>query len=133
MSEHKNDPPLDTLRDGSVNIKLWRVDSKNGPFPSATIGNTYQDRQSGALQESRSFSHTDLLKLEKLLPKAQDEMAQWKEYFRMRAQQPELPQLQQAEDARKDSMAQKRDAAMRNAKPGTRRRSRAKSREPEAR
>ena len=45
MSEDKKQAPLKTLRDGAVVIKLWQQNSKNGPFVTASIGNTYKDPQ----------------------------------------------------------------------------------------
>lgn len=112
MSKQKNDPPLDTLRDGSVNIKLWRKESQRGPFPTASIGNTYKDPESGEFKDSRSFSDTDLLKLEKMLPEAHKEMTLWKEHFRAQEREAQHSNV----EAEPQTMAQKRDAAFAKAK-----------------
>jgi len=82
MSEEKKQAPLKTLRDGAVVIKLWQQNSKNGPFVTASIGNTYKDPKTGEFKESRSFSETDLLKLQELVPEARKEAMLWREHLK---------------------------------------------------
>jgi len=129
MSENEQQPPLQTVRDGSVNIKLWRQDSKRGPFVTASIGNTYKDRKTGEYGESRSFSATDILKLQVLLPEAHGQMALWRDYFRKldREENPSLSEKPKSvierdavlskPEAELQNMAAKRDAVMSNAAP----------------
>ena len=110
MSEHKNDPPLQTLRDGAVVVKLWRQESKNGPFVSATLGRTYKDEQTGEYGESRSLSGTDLLKAHALMLEAHKEAVLWRAHFRETEPQSDTlePEL---------GLERERDAVMENAKP----------------
>lgn len=95
MSDQTPQPPVQTLRDGPVVAKLWRHDSKNGPFISVTLGRTYQDEQSGEYRESRSLSGSDVLKGHALLLESHREIGKWKEYFkeqqRLQDPQAELP------------------------------------------
>ena len=110
MSEHKNDPPLQTLRDGAVVVKLWRQESKNGPFVSATVGRTYRNEETGEYGESRSLSGTDLLKAHALMLEAHKECVLWREHFRETEPQQNTP-------APETGLERQRDAAMAGAKP----------------
>ena len=123
MSEQKNAPPLQTLRDGAVVVKLWRQESKNGPFVSATIGRTYRNEETGEYGESRSLSGTDLLKAHTLMLEAHKEAVLWREHFREVERQEGSP-----EPARE--MEAERDTAMANARP-RKRPARPKERSPE--
>lgn len=91
MSEDQKRPPIKTLRDGAVVVKLWRQEGRDGPFVSATLGRTYQDKSTGEYRESRSLSSTDVLKGQALLQEAHREMAKEREQFRETAarQQPQ--------------------------------------------
>jgi len=123
-----NSGPIQTLRDGAVVVKLWLQESKNGPFVTATLGRTYQDRQSGEYRESRSLGGTDLLKAQALLGEANREMIQWREYYKAQKAQEQQAQQQQP-DGQKGSgqpsatassdLTAARDAALGNARTQT--------------
>ena len=152
MSEEiKNDPPLQTLRDGAVVAKIWRQESpEHGAFPSVTIGRTYKDKATGEYQESRSFSGTDVLKAQALLGEAHREAVKWRQYFREidrqkgapepeepeavaernAALQQQLPGSEAEPEANNPTMAQQRDAAMANAAPAEKGPGHERSREP---
>ena len=124
-NENPSQPPLQTFRDGSVSVKLWRQESADkGPFVTATIGRTYRDTASGEYREARSFSGTDLLKLQALLGEAHRESLKWREYFRETARDNPTPEpaqqnlhLEAAAGGQAQSVAAQRDAALANAAP----------------
>lgn len=98
MSEGHNEGPLQTIRDGAVVVKLWRHEGQNGSFVSATLGRTFQNKQTGEYGESRSLSGTDVLKAQALLIEANREMIRWRDFFREEAremgeEQAEMPGL----------------------------------------
>lgn len=131
--QQKGQPPLQTLRDGAVSVKLWRQESdEHGAFVSATIGRTYRDQATGEYRESRSLSGTDMLKAQALLGEAHREAVKWRQYFREteRERGPPEPErtgpvaerdaaTQPPPEAGNPSMAQQRDAAMANAPPAS--------------
>lgn len=114
-----NNGPIQTLRDGAITVKLWRQESRNGPFVTATLGRTYQDKQTQEFKESRSLSGSDVLKAQALLGEANREMIAWRKYFK--AEQEKLAQEQaearanQPKSAATD-MTAARDAALANAR-----------------
>ena len=131
MSEEKNAPPIQTLRDGDVFVKLWRQESeKNGPFVSVTVGRTYKDPQTNEYKEAHSFSGSKILKLEALLGEANKEQIKWRKYFRTTepvegTPEPNTPEavadrdaaLQEQSQSASPTMAEHRDTVMANAEP----------------
>lgn len=83
MSNHTQQkaPPIQTLRDGGVVVKLWEQQSQNGPFVTATLGRIYKDKQTGDFRESRSLSATDMEKAQKLMAEASQVMARWNDHY----------------------------------------------------
>lgn len=81
-TEQTNQPPIETIRDKAMVIKLWEHNGKNGPFVTATLGRTYKNEQTGEFGEARSFSREDLLKAGSLFHRANDAMLKWEEYYR---------------------------------------------------
>lgn len=61
--------PAKTLRDGTIKAAIWRNESENGPFFAVTFARTYKDGE-GKLQDTDSFSGTQLLQLARLADKA---------------------------------------------------------------
>ncbi|MDJ0685160.1 MAG: hypothetical protein QNJ84_10690 [Alphaproteobacteria bacterium] len=124
----KKDAPIQTLRDGAVVVKLWRQESEKGPFVSATLGRTYQDKRTGEYRESRSLGGGDVLKAQALLLEANREMVKWRDHFRdqqreqdrkqEQAQAVHAPQPEAAPQPHQD-LAAERDAALANAKQRT--------------
>lgn len=108
MSEDKKQAPIQTLRDGAVVVKLWQQDGKDGPFVTATLGRTFQDKATGEYGESRSLGGSDVLKGHALLLDAHREMGKWREYFKEAAVK-DAPQQEQG-------LVAQRDAAMAGAK-----------------
>ena len=108
----QNAGPIQTLRDGAVVVKLWRQESQNGPFVTATLGRTYQDKQTQEFKESRSLGGADVLKAQALLIEANREMVQWRRYFKeLQAQQAQVRPQTTPND-----MTTARDAALAGAK-----------------
>ena len=131
MSENKPQGPVQTLRDGAVFAKLWKTESKKGPFISVALGRTYKDEQSGELREAHTLSGSDILKGHALLLEANREAAKWREHFKdqRRAQdkqpdrQAELPmQSEQTQAApaegqpQQQGLAAQRDEVLAHAK-----------------
>lgn len=63
--------PEDTIRDGMVKASLWENEGEHGPFISVELAKTYRD-QDGELQDGKSFSLNDLLKIPGVVGKAYD-------------------------------------------------------------
>ncbi|SDG50889.1 hypothetical protein [Thalassobaculum litoreum] len=127
MSENQNQGPLQTLRDGAVFAKLWQQEGKNGPFVSVEVGRTYQDQQSGEYGVSRSFSGSDVLKVQAIMLEAHREVGKWHEFFkdqqRTQDRQSELPMQPdtarsepQPQNQHPQGLAAQRDQALAHAK-----------------
>lgn len=103
-----NNKPIQQFKDGAVNIKLWEQSNKDGNrYVNASVGKLYKDQQTGQWQESKSFSQSDILKLQTMLPQVHQEMQKWQEYYREAAKQQhqhEQPEPQPTpEQAERDS------------------------------
>ncbi|MEM1149538.1 MAG: hypothetical protein AAGI03_03140 [Pseudomonadota bacterium] len=58
--------PLHTIRDGRLKATIWEnVNDKNEIYHTVTLAKTYEDRN-GKLQDSHSFSSSELLRVAKL-------------------------------------------------------------------
>lgn len=118
MTQQSRNPnaPLQQFKDGSVSVKIWEQNKGDSHFVTASVGKLY--KQDGGWKESRSFSQTDLQKLQDMLPQINQEMQKWQDYYRgMEKQQaPEQSQIapQQAPMQQQDMVAA-RDAAMQGA------------------
>ena len=62
QDEEPTNRPLDTLRDGNIKATIWGNEGEKGIFPSTQLAKTYTDRD-GNLQDTHSFSGTDLLRV----------------------------------------------------------------------
>jgi hypothetical protein len=71
MTKEDETKPVETLRDGSFKAAIWSNESENGPFHAVTFARTYKDSK-GKLQDTNSFSGTQLLRLSRLAGKAYD-------------------------------------------------------------
>ena len=74
MSKQSKTRPVETLRDGALKAAIWRNESENGDFFAVTFARTYKDGK-GDLQDTDSFSGTQLLRLARLAEKAYDRTA----------------------------------------------------------
>jgi hypothetical protein len=72
-SQTKN-PPVETLRDGAIKAAIWRNESENGVFFGVTFARTYKNGE-GNLQDTDSYSGSQLLRLARLAEKAYDRAA----------------------------------------------------------
>jgi hypothetical protein len=66
--------PVETLRDGSIKAAIWKNESENGDFFAITFARTYKNGK-GDLQDTESFSGSQLLRLARLAEKAYDRTA----------------------------------------------------------
>lgn len=69
MTNNTKQRPEKTLREGAIKAAIWRNESENGPFFAVTFARTYKDAE-GKLQDTDSFSGTQLLQLARLADKA---------------------------------------------------------------
>jgi hypothetical protein len=67
-------PPVETLRDGAIKAAIWRNESENGVFFGVTFARTYKNGE-GNLQDTDSYSGSQLLRLARLAEKAYDRAA----------------------------------------------------------
>lgn len=74
MSKKMKQRPVETLRDGAIKAAIWRNESEKGAFFSVTFARTYKDGD-GDLQDTESFSGTQLLRLARLADKAYEHTA----------------------------------------------------------
>ncbi|MGD1926007.1 MAG: hypothetical protein ACFB03_17730 [Paracoccaceae bacterium] len=66
----KNDGPVTTLRDRSLKASIWRNQSDKGEFYSCTLSRVYEDRKTGELRDSTSFSGKELMRVSELSRRA---------------------------------------------------------------
>jgi len=74
MSKKTKQRPVETLRDGAIKAAIWKNESEKGAFFSVTFARTYKDGD-GNLQDTDSFSGSQLLRLARLADKAYDRTA----------------------------------------------------------
>ena len=103
MSTSDKKPPIQTMRNGGVNVKLWEQQRKDSSFVIVNISKTYKDRD-GKFKEGYSFNVQDVDKLAALMPKLQQELGKWQDYYRENGKS--------APEPRPQTMAEKRDAAL---------------------
>ena len=72
MPNTEKNRPARTLQDGALKATLWKNESKNGAFYTATFSRTYRDGD-GNYHDSKSFSGVDLLKLSRLAAQAYED------------------------------------------------------------
>lgn len=86
-SEQKR--PAETLRDGKLKATLWRQEGDRSDYHTARFAKLYEDRD-GNLQETQSFTRSDLLGLAELARKSRDWiMERDREQFKEQRQQSE--------------------------------------------
>lgn len=66
--------PVETIRDGAIKAAIWRNESENGVFHGVTFSRTFKNG-GGDLQDTNSYSGTQLLRLARLAGKAYDRAA----------------------------------------------------------
>jgi hypothetical protein len=66
----KSQKPIVTLRDGFISAAIWRNENDNGTFFAVTFNRAYKDGDK--LQNTSSFSGTDLLKVARLAEQSYD-------------------------------------------------------------
>jgi hypothetical protein len=74
MSKQSKTRPVATLRDGAIKAAIWRNESENGAFFAVTFARTYKNGKD-ELEDTNSFSGTQLLRLARLADKAYDRAA----------------------------------------------------------
>ncbi len=74
MSKKTKQRPVETVRDGAIKAAIWKNESEKGAFFSVTFARTYKDKD-GDLQDTESFSGSQLLRLARLADKAYERTA----------------------------------------------------------
>jgi hypothetical protein len=72
MTDKSKAKPVTTLRDGRIAASIWKNENEKGSFHAVTLSRAYTDAD-GNLQNTNSFSGTDLLKLSRITLLAYDE------------------------------------------------------------
>jgi hypothetical protein len=75
-NENPNQPPIDTLRDGSIKAAIWKNDGEKGTFYSVEFSRTYTKGDKPA--SSYSFSGAELLRVSLLAQKSYERIAELK-------------------------------------------------------
>ena len=75
MTKKTKKRPVETLRDGAIKAAIWKNKSENGIFFNVTFARSYKDTD-GDLQDTDSFSGTQLLRLARLAEKAYERTGQ---------------------------------------------------------
>jgi activator of HSP90 ATPase len=95
MDERNKKLPLNVYRDGAVNVRIWEQSGNGGQsYVNASIGRLYKDNKTSLWHESKSFSDSDLVKLQALLPQVRQEMQHWQDSFRANEAAMQAPQQQ---------------------------------------
>lgn len=71
MSKKTKQRPVETLRDGALKASIWKNESENGIFFAVNFARTYKNGD-GDLNDTDSFSGSQLLRLARLADKAYD-------------------------------------------------------------
>lgn len=61
--------PIETLRDSRLKASIWENESEKGPYYTVTLAKIYEDKD-GHLQETQSFSASELLRVAELAREA---------------------------------------------------------------
>ena len=77
MTNTANKPEV-TLRDGAIKATIWKNKGENGVFFSVNYSRTYKDDKEN-LQDSDSFSGSQILKQARLAAKVYDRIVQLRE------------------------------------------------------
>ncbi len=87
--QNQNKPPVDTIRNGPVFVKIWEQHGQNGPYPNVTLGRTFKNQQTGEFGESRSFSRSDIEKLIPILPEVHSKLRVLEQMYKEQQQNQE--------------------------------------------
>lgn len=67
--------PLQTLRDSTLTVTIWKNQGDKGPYYTAKLSRSYKDAQDN-WQETDSLIGADLIKAQRLLGQAYDRIQQ---------------------------------------------------------
>lgn len=74
MAKSNKRRPVETLRDGAIKAAIWKNEGEKGAFFNVTFARTYKNGD-GDLQDTDSFSGSQLLRLARLADKAYERTA----------------------------------------------------------
>ena len=75
MSDEKN--PVDTLRDGSLKVAIFRNRAENGDYFSLSPGRIYTD-ENGEVRETKTLSGAEPLRMARLLNRGYARVAEFR-------------------------------------------------------
>lgn len=70
----KPNPPVCTMRDENIVVKIWENKTGSGLYLNATIERAFEDKRTGDVRLARSFGLRDIRVLLKLLTRVRAEM-----------------------------------------------------------
>jgi hypothetical protein len=76
--------PVKTLKQGGVEVSIWKNSTEKGDMFNTTIRNSYKDDKTGEWKETASFSPTDLAVLAQLSAQAFQTIVELKSQGRAR-------------------------------------------------
>ncbi len=66
--------PIDTIRDGSLKVTIWKNSGEKGDYYTARLTRTWSDEH-GEYHDSDTFSGSELMRIARLANIAYDEIA----------------------------------------------------------
>lgn len=112
MSDEPKKTPVDTLREASLNAKIWENQHDNGVHYKTTFSRSYQD-QEGQWRQTNSFGEKDLLPLSNLASRSHDAVRELREQERAQQREKETQERLQTdarESARNSARGRAREA-----------------------
>ena len=77
QQQNRGNKPVDTIRDGSLKVAIFKNQRENGVSFSLEAGRVYTDQQ-GNFKEAKSFSSNESLRVARLFEKGYDRVEQFK-------------------------------------------------------
>jgi len=81
MSDEQKNRPVESHRDGAVEVAIWRRDTEKGPVFNTERTRSYQD-QEGNWRKTHSIPERDLLKAARLDQRAYESIQQMRDQER---------------------------------------------------
>lgn len=101
--------PIETLRDGTLKLAIFRNRGERGDFYSVVPGRIYTDEKTDKVRETSSLSGSELLRMANLMAKGYERIGQFREEARQDAAH-DRPEQDQDEPPRRRSRTRERDA-----------------------
>ena len=100
--------PLTTLRDGRLKATVWENENDKGEtYHSVALAKTYEDRD-GRLQDSHSFTGSELLRVAKLADKSHDVILERRRDMALEREQDQAPSQEGRQNGRFQNRSEQR-------------------------